>query len=57
MKNRLRNMVSPLTPRNYPNMRELFPLFIFPSFFRSRSENIVTALNLYRMHNESSELC
>lgn len=33
MKNRLRNIVSPLTPRNYPNMRELLLLFIFLPFF------------------------
>jgi hypothetical protein len=32
MKNRLRNIVSPLTPRNYPNMRELLLLFIFLPF-------------------------
>jgi hypothetical protein len=33
MKNRLRNIVSPLTPRNYPNMRELLLLFIFSRCF------------------------
>jgi hypothetical protein len=53
MKNRLRNIVSPLTPRNYPNMRELLLLFIFLLFPRfTGQENIVTTLNL--AHREVS---
>lgn len=39
-KSLLRNIVSLLTPRNYPNMRELFLLFIFPSLMAKK--NIVT---------------
>lgn len=61
MKNRLRNIVSPLTPRNYPNMRELLLLFIFPLLLISFScvfwarRNIVATLNLSHAHRRKGK--
>lgn len=61
MKNRLRNIVSPLTPRNYPNMRELF-LYLFchhssiPLFALWRgTRNIVTTHAHWRDEEEEED--